>query len=102
MFQNIADQYKGSSSTKPVSSAVTLTHLQQKGKKPANQSPSPKHPQTAIGSEEIAILFGSEKNEALTSNLIQPYSEKKTSQGRTPSNVKKMISAFESGLAQVQ
>ncbi|RDX83115.1 hypothetical protein CR513_35999 [Mucuna pruriens] len=101
---NIADQYIETSSTKPVSQAVTLTQLQHKGKKPANQSPSEKHPQKAIGSVEIAILLGSEKNDALTSNLIQPYleegglqySEKK----RTPSNVKKMISAFEGGLAQ--
>ncbi|CAJ1975815.1 unnamed protein product [Sphenostylis stenocarpa] len=111
---NNADQYKESSSTKPVSQAVTLTQSQHKGKKPAYQSPSPnqspsgKHPQRAIGSEEIAILFGSEKNDAPTSNLIQPnqeesrlqYSEKRSSLGRIPSNVRKMISAFEGGLAQ--
>ncbi|KAH1209369.1 hypothetical protein GmHk_15G043923 [Glycine max] len=103
-----------SSSTIPVSQAVTLTRSPQKGKEPFYQSPnlnrssSEKHPQRDIGSEEIAILFGSEKKEALTSNLIQPnleqggiqYSEKRTSLGRIPSNVKKMISAFEGGLAQ--
>ncbi|XP_014502286.1 uncharacterized protein LOC106762747 isoform X2 [Vigna radiata var. radiata] len=97
---NIADEYKESSSTKPVS--------QQKGKKPAYQSPSEKHPQRAIGSEEIAVLFGSEKIDALASNLIQPheeesglqYSEKRASLGRIPSNVRKMISAFEGGSAQ--
>lgn len=82
---------------------------QQKGKKPAYQSPSEKHPQRAIGSEEIAVLFGSEKIDALASNLIQPheeesglqYSEKRASLGRIPSNVRKMISAFEGGSAQV-
>ena len=98
-----------------MSQAVTLTRSPQKGKEPFYQSPnlnrssSEKHPQRDIGSEEIAILFGSEKKEALTSNLIQPnleqggiqYSEKRTSLGRIPSNVKKMISAFEGGLAQV-
>uniref|UniRef100_A0A0R0GAK9 Uncharacterized protein n=1 Tax=Glycine max TaxID=3847 RepID=A0A0R0GAK9_SOYBN len=73
------NQYRESSSTIPVSQAVTLTRSPQK-----------------------------EKKEALTSNLIQPnleqggiqYSEKRTSLGRIPSNVKKMISAFEGGLAQ--
>eukprot|EP00256_Glycine_max_P056211 XP_014623689.1 uncharacterized protein LOC100780338 isoform X4 [Glycine max] len=108
------NQYRESSSTIPVSQAVTLTRSPQKGKEPFYQSPnlnrssSEKHPQRDIGSEEIAILFGSEKKEALTSNLIQPnleqggiqYSEKRTSLGRIPSNVKKMISAFEGGLAQ--
>ncbi|XP_017419848.1 uncharacterized protein LOC108329952 isoform X2 [Vigna angularis] len=97
---NIADEYKESSSTKPVS--------QHKGKKPAYQSPSEKHPQRAIGSEEIAVLFGSEKNDLPASNLIQPheeesglqYSEKRASLGRIPSNVRKMISAFEGGSAQ--
>ncbi|XP_047157469.1 uncharacterized protein LOC124828253 isoform X1 [Vigna umbellata] len=97
---NIADEYKESSSTKPVS--------QHKGKKPAYQSPSEKHPQRAIGSEEIAVLFGSEKNDVPASNLIQPheeesglqYSEKRASLGRIPSNVRKMISAFEGGSAQ--
>jgi len=98
-----------------VSQNVTLTQLQQKGKKPAYQSSSPdrspseKHPQRGIGSEEIAVLFGSEKKDALTSNLTQPkieesdlqYSKKRTSLGRIPSNVKKMISAFEGGLDQV-
>ncbi|RZB90880.1 hypothetical protein D0Y65_023344 [Glycine soja] len=111
---NIADQYRESSYTKPVSQNVTLTQLQQKGKKPAYQSSSPdrspseKHPQRGIGSEEIAVLFGSEKKDALTSNLTQPkieesdlqYSKKRTSLGRIPSNVKKMISAFEGGLDQ--
>ncbi|XP_020224046.1 uncharacterized protein LOC109806098 isoform X4 [Cajanus cajan] len=107
LIPNIADQYKETSSTKPLSQAVIPSQLQHKGKKPSNQSPYEKHPQRAIGSEEIAILFDSEKNDALTSNLIQPnlvegglqYSEKKISPGRTPSNVRKMISAFEGGLA---
>ncbi|KAK7411944.1 hypothetical protein VNO78_03389 [Psophocarpus tetragonolobus] len=110
---NFSDQYKESSSTKPVSS-VTLTQSQHNGKKPAyqspfpNQSPTEKGSQRAIGSEEIAILFVSEKKDALTSSLLQPSleeggiqcSEKRTSLGRIPSNVKKMISAFEGGLAQ--
>ncbi|XP_027902021.1 uncharacterized protein LOC114162359 isoform X6 [Vigna unguiculata] len=97
---NIADEYKESSSTKPVS--------QQKGKKPAYQSPSEKHPQRATGSEEIAVFFGTEKNDAPASNVVQPneeeggpqHSEKRASLGRIPSNVRKMISAFEGGSAQ--
>ena len=91
-----------------MSQAVNLTQLKHNGKKPANQSPSMKHPRRAIGSEEMAILLSSEKKDVLTNNLRQPnlvgdglqYSEKKTSPGRTPSNVRKMISSFESGLAQ--
>ncbi|KAK7329080.1 hypothetical protein VNO77_23226 [Canavalia gladiata] len=102
---NIADQYKETSSTKPLSQAVNLTQLQHKGKKSANQSPTMKHPQRDIDSEELLSL---EKNDVLTNNLRQPNlvedglqcSEKKTSPDRTPSNVRKMISAFESGLAQ--
>nr|XP_007138733.1 hypothetical protein PHAVU_009G232800g [Phaseolus vulgaris]ESW10727.1 hypothetical protein PHAVU_009G232800g [Phaseolus vulgaris] len=105
---NIADEYKKSSSTKPVSETVTFTQSQHKGKKPADQSPSEKHPQRAIGSDKIAILVGSEKNDAPASNLIQPnqeegglqYSEKRASLGKIPSNVRKMISAFEGGPAQ--
>jgi len=92
-----------------VSQTVTFTQSQHKGKKPVSQSPSEKHPQRAIGSDEIAILFGSEKNDAPSSNLIQPneeegglqYSKKRASLGRIPSNVRKMISAFEGGSAQV-
>ncbi|XP_027360173.1 uncharacterized protein LOC113868610 isoform X2 [Abrus precatorius] len=104
---NIEDQHKETSSTK-VSQEVKLTQLQHKDKKPANQSQSKKHPQGAIGSEEMATLLGSDKKDVRKSNLIQPnleeeglqYSEKKTPPDRTPSNVRKMISAFESGLAQ--
>ncbi|KAJ1439856.1 hypothetical protein SESBI_02078 [Sesbania bispinosa] len=104
---NIADKYKETSSTKHVSQGVKLTQFQQKGKKPATQSPSGKHLQRVTSSEELAILLGSEKVDALTNNLMQSsleddglqYSEKKIPQGKTPTNVRKMISAFESGMA---
>ncbi|KAL2340483.1 hypothetical protein Fmac_008423 [Flemingia macrophylla] len=102
LIPNIADQHMETSSTKPLSQAIIHSRLQRKGKKPANQSPFDKHPQRTIGSEEIAILVGPEKYDALTcleEGGLQ-YSEKKISQGKTPSNVRKMISAFEGGLAQ--
>lgn len=92
-----------------MSQEVNLIQLQHKGKKPANQSPPKKHPQRVTGSEKMAIPLGSEKTNVLRNKLIQPniedgdlqHSEKKFPPGKTPSNVKKMISAFESGLAQV-
>lgn len=68
------------------------------------------HPERVTGSQEMAILLrSSEQIDAVTKNLIQPNleedglqnSNKKTPPGRTPSNVRKMISAFEGGLAQV-
>ncbi|XP_057434151.1 uncharacterized protein LOC130726849 isoform X2 [Lotus japonicus] len=104
--QNIADRYNETSSTKPVSQAVNLTQIQHKGKKPANQSPSEKQPQRIGSSKDMAILLSSERVDALTKNLSEPnlreyglqYSEKKSTLGRTPSNVRKMISAFEGGL----
>ena len=107
MFQNIADQYK---STKPVLQAANLTELQHKVKKPANQSPSEKQPQGVVSLEEMEIMLRSSEKIVVTNNLMQPnmeedglkYSDKKSAPGRTPSNVRKMISAFESGLAQVQ
>uniref|UniRef100_A0A0R0IAS4 Uncharacterized protein n=1 Tax=Glycine max TaxID=3847 RepID=A0A0R0IAS4_SOYBN len=83
---NIADQYRESSYTKPVSQNVTLTQLQQKGKKPAYQSSSPDR-------------SPSEKHPQREESDLQ-YSKKRTSLGRIPSNVKKMISAFEGGLDQ--
>ncbi|XP_020224047.1 uncharacterized protein LOC109806098 isoform X5 [Cajanus cajan] len=63
LIPNIADQYKETSSTKPLSQAVIPSQLQHK-----------------------------------VEGGLQ-YSEKKISPGRTPSNVRKMISAFEGGLA---
>ncbi|XP_061362781.1 uncharacterized protein LOC133306471 isoform X2 [Gastrolobium bilobum] len=92
---NIADQYKETSPSKPVS-------------EPANQSPPEKQPQRVIASEEMGIWLGSGEIDNVTNNLIQPkqeedgvqYSEKKSSLRRTPSNVRKMISAFECGMAQ--
>lgn len=82
---------------------------QHKGKEPANHSPSEKDSQRVTGSKEMVIFSGSKKNNVLTNNPIKhnqegddlQYSEKKKPPRRTPSNVRKMISAFESGLAQV-
>lgn len=92
-----------------MSQEVSLIQLQHKGKKPANQSPPEKHPQRVTSSEERTIPLGSEKTNVLTNKLIRPHiedgdlqhSEKKFPPGRIPSNVKKMIRSFESGLAQV-
>ncbi|CAK8531932.1 unnamed protein product [Lathyrus sativus] len=103
---NIADQYKKTSSIKPVSQEVNLIQLQHGVKKPANQSASENQPRRATGSEEMVIFLSSEKVNSSTNNPIQdnlendnlPNSEKKAHLGRSPSNVKKMISAFESGL----
>ncbi|XP_050919119.1 uncharacterized protein LOC127136622 isoform X1 [Lathyrus oleraceus] len=103
---NIADQYKKTASIKPVSEEVNLIQLEDGGKKPANQPPSENHPQKATDSEEMVFLLSSEKVNSSTNTPIQdnqedvslPNSEKKARLGRTPSNVKKMISAFESGL----
>ncbi|CAI8589860.1 unnamed protein product [Vicia faba] len=103
---NIADQYKKTSSIKPVSQEVNLIQLQHRDKKPANPPASEDHPQRATGSEERVILLSSEKVNSSTNSPIQDNleddclrnSEKKAKLGRTPSNVKKMISAFESGL----
>ncbi|XP_058758601.1 uncharacterized protein LOC131631843 isoform X3 [Vicia villosa] len=103
---NIADQYNKTSSIKPVSQEINLIPLENGGNKPANQPPSENHPQRATSSQEMVIFLSSEKVSSSTNNPIQdnledavlPNSEKKARLGRTPSNVKKMISAFESGL----
>ncbi|KAI4335306.1 hypothetical protein L6164_013966 [Bauhinia variegata] len=105
---NIADQNKEMPSTASVSKAVHLTQLQCKDliKKPVIHSPSMDDPQGGIGSK--AILLGrSEQNVASIDDLIQPglentlgYPDKQNPSGKTPSNVRKMISAFESGLVQ--
>ncbi|KAF7806719.1 uncharacterized protein G2W53_038880 [Senna tora] len=93
---NSADQYKETSSNKPISQAIDVTKLQEKGliKKPSFHSPSSKDPQRAINSKEGAILFrGSEKNDvAENNNRRKP----------NPSSVRKIVSAFErqTGLAQ--
>lgn len=57
----------------------------------------------------MVILLSLEKSNVLTNHLMQhnieddglQYSEKKAPPKRTPSNVKKMITAFESGLPKV-
>ncbi|XP_019416999.1 PREDICTED: uncharacterized protein LOC109328145 isoform X2 [Lupinus angustifolius] len=108
---NISDHYEETSSTKPVTQEVNLTQSQHKGKKPENQLPAVKQLQRVTSSEELSnYLRNSEqidvvRNNPLQSNLEkdgEKYSEKKNPQGRTltPSNVKKMISAFEGGLPQ--
>ncbi|XP_045789926.1 nucleolar protein dao-5 isoform X2 [Trifolium pratense] len=103
---NVADQYKKTSTTKPVSQAVSIIKLQDIGKKPANQSPPKKHPQRVTSSEELVNLLSSEKIKVVRNNLVQnnleddglQNTEKKVPPRRTPSNVMKMISAFESGM----
>ncbi|WJX28296.1 hypothetical protein P8452_17035 [Trifolium repens] len=98
---NIADQYKKTSTTKPVSEAVSITQLQNIGKKPANQSPPKKQPQRVTSSEELVNLLSSEKIKVVRNNLEDDglqITEKKVPPRRTPSNVMKMISAFESGM----
>lgn len=92
-----------------MSQEVNLVQSQHGGKKPANQPPPENHPHEATDAEEVVILLSSEKDNSSTNNPIQdnleddglPNSEKKARLGRTPSNVKKMISAFESGLPKV-
>ncbi|XP_028775282.1 uncharacterized protein LOC114732161 isoform X2 [Neltuma alba] len=96
LHPNGAVQYKEISSNKPLSEAFDPTKLKEKGltKKPGFGSALSKDPQRAINSEEVvAISFrSSNQNEVAENNLIQP----------NPSNVRKMISAFEmqTGLAQ--
>ncbi|KAL1363702.1 uncharacterized protein LOC107478820 isoform X1 [Arachis duranensis] len=103
---NSADQYK---STKPVLQVANLAQSPHKGKKPMNQSSPEGQYQEILSSEEMANrLRRSEQNDSMTNNPIQPmmeedspqYFEVKRAMRRTPSNVRKMISAFESGMAQ--
>lgn len=101
---NIADQYRETSSTKPVLQAVNIIQLQRIDKKPASESTFVKQPQRVTGTVEMVKSLSSEKINVLTNSPTQnnleddslQYSEKKAPPRRTPSNVRKMISAFES------
>jgi capsular polysaccharide biosynthesis protein len=87
-----------------VSEAVSITQLQNIGKKPANQSPPKKQPQRVTSSEELVNLLSSEKIKVVRNNLEDDglqITEKKVPPKRSPSNVMKMISAFESGMPKV-
>ncbi|CAL0320302.1 unnamed protein product [Lupinus luteus] len=106
---NIADQYEETSSEKPLTQEVNLTQSQHKGKNPKNQSPPVKQPQRVTSSEELSNFLSSEQIDVVKNNPVQPnlekdggkYSEKNTPRRNpSPSNVKKMISAFEGGLPQ--
>jgi hypothetical protein len=56
-----------------VSQAVSITQLQNIGKKPANQSPPKKHPQRVTSSEELVNLLSSEKIKVVrTLNILLP------------------------------
>jgi len=84
-----------------VSQAVNIIQLQHSKKKPANESPFEKQPQRVTGTVEMVKSLSSEKINVLTNSLTQnnledQHSEKKAPPRRTPSNVRKMISAFES------
>jgi capsular polysaccharide biosynthesis protein len=78
-----------------VSQAVSITQLQNIGKK---------HLQRVTSSEELVNLLSSEKIKVVRNNLEDDglqITEKKVPPKRSPSNVMKMISAFESGMPKV-
>lgn len=87
-----------------MSQAVNIIQLQRSDKKPANESPFVKQPRRVTGTVEMVKSLSSEKINVLTNSPTQnnleddglQYSEKKAPPRRTPSNVRKMISAFES------
>jgi len=93
-----------------VSQAVNIIQLQCSDKQPANESPFVKQPQRVTGTVEMVKSLSLEKINVLTNSPTQnnleddglQYSEKKAPPRRTPSNVRKMISAFESVPPKVQ
>lgn len=108
--QNDADRYEEISSTISAPQGVDV-HLSHKELVEKNESKSlpADFPTEAISSNETSLLLGGSRLDVAATNNSIPHNlgedsghniQKQSQLGKSPRNVKNMISAFESGLAQ--
>nr|POF08594.1 hypothetical protein CFP56_53080 [Quercus suber] len=109
-MMNDADRYEEISSTISAPQGVDV-HLSHKELVEKNESKSlpADFPTEAISSNETSLLLGGSRLDVAASNNSIPHNlgedsghniQKQSQLGKSPRNVKNMISAFESGLAQ--
>ncbi|XP_050270236.1 uncharacterized protein LOC126714234 isoform X5 [Quercus robur] len=109
-MMNDADRYEEISSTISAPQGVDV-HLSHKELVERNESKSlpADFPTEAISSNETSLLLGGSRLDVAASNNSIPHNlgedrghniQKQSQLGKSPRNVKNMISAFESGLAQ--